>query len=156
MDERPNIELRSEKMRSIVGKMPPFLLRMGISIIAGVILVVLGLLFYIPYPQTITVPVRISFYNEDSTTYATSHIPVQEARPIRIEQNATITIQSLQGNYNIYGQVYKLAENNGFVDIDILLTDTASHSEHLSTLPTGIATIHISRKPILKRIIKRS
>ncbi|WP_304721946.1 hypothetical protein [uncultured Alistipes sp.] len=156
MDERTNIELRSEKVRSIVGKMPPFLLRMGISIIAGVILVVLGLLYYIPYQQTITIPVKISFYNEDSTSHAESHIPLQEVRSIQIEQNATITIQSLQGNYNIYGQVYKLAENNGFVDIDILLTDTASHSEHLSTLPTGVATIHISRKPILKRIIKKS
>lgn len=156
MEERKDIELRSEKVRSIVGKMPSLLLRMGISIIAGVILVVLGLLYCIPYPQTITVPVSIDHYKEDSTNHAMAHIPLQEARPIQIEQDATITIQSLQGNYNVYGQVHELVEKNGFVDIDILLTDTASRSEHLSTRPTGMATIHISRKPILKRIIKKS
>jgi len=46
-----DIELRSEKVRNIVGKIPPFLLRMGMLIISAVIVLLLGLAYFIPYPE---------------------------------------------------------------------------------------------------------
>lgn len=36
MDERENIELRSEKMRHIIGEIPPKLVRVGTGVIVGV------------------------------------------------------------------------------------------------------------------------
>ncbi|MFV0362733.1 MAG: hypothetical protein ACK5LL_06550 [Suipraeoptans sp.] len=55
-----DIELRSEKVRNIVGKVPPRLLRIGISIISAVILLVLLLAYTIPYPQYYTTDITIA------------------------------------------------------------------------------------------------
>lgn len=44
-------ELRSEKVRSIVGQVPPILLRWGISIIGIVLLLLFAVSYYLPYKQ---------------------------------------------------------------------------------------------------------
>jgi len=46
-----NIELRSEKVRNIVGKIPPLLLRIGIFVISIIIVLILTLAYFIPYPE---------------------------------------------------------------------------------------------------------
>ncbi len=46
-----DIELRSEKVRNIVGKIPPVLLRAGTTVISIIILAVLILAYLIPYPE---------------------------------------------------------------------------------------------------------
>lgn len=51
MDSRKEIELRSEKVRNIIGKIPPLILRIGIAVISLVIVLVLILAYFIPYPQ---------------------------------------------------------------------------------------------------------
>ena len=49
MEERQPIELRSEKVRNIIGQIPPVLLRYG-TVIIGVTLAALCMLsMYIPY-----------------------------------------------------------------------------------------------------------
>jgi hypothetical protein len=50
-NKNKDIELRSEKVRNIVGKVPPLLLRVGIFIISLVIMLVLALAYFIPYPE---------------------------------------------------------------------------------------------------------
>lgn len=50
-DEQDNIELRSEKVRNIIGEMPPFLIRWGNTILFIVFLVlvaIFGIYFYKP------------------------------------------------------------------------------------------------------------
>ncbi len=56
MDKRNKIEIRSEKVRNIVGKIPPVTLRVGISVISIVITLILILAYFLPYPQ---------YYNTD-------------------------------------------------------------------------------------------
>lgn len=63
-NKNKNIELRSEKVRNIVGKVPPRLLRIGISIISVILLLVLILAYIIPYPEYKQVP--ICFYTNPS------------------------------------------------------------------------------------------
>lgn len=60
-----DIELRSEKVRNIVGKIPPILLRIGISIISIIILLALLLAYIIPYPE---------YYITDMTVTIKPHI----------------------------------------------------------------------------------
>lgn len=50
-NKNKDIELRSEKVRNIVGKVPPLLLRVGISIVSAVIVLVLVLAYFIPCPE---------------------------------------------------------------------------------------------------------
>lgn len=59
MDSRKDIELRSEKVRNIVGKIPPATLRIGISIISIIIMLVLVIAYFMPYPQYYNTKVEI-------------------------------------------------------------------------------------------------
>ncbi len=56
-ENKNDIELRSEKVRNIVGQVPPVLLRIGITIISLVIVIVFLGAYFIPYPETLTMPV---------------------------------------------------------------------------------------------------
>lgn len=151
MNEHKDIELRSEKVRSIVGKMPPIFLRVGISIIAGIILVILGLLYVIPYPRTKTFPVQTAYCDVDSIFYVkTQLLPMRQVRPVEIGQKTSVRIFSIFGDYELVGCVCNMTENGGRVCIFISLSDVQPYIEHLQTLPDGNATIFISRKPILK------
>ena len=59
MSETNNIELRSEKVRQIIGKVPPVLARTGTFIIT-ILVIALAVAFYtIRYPITIEVEGRV-------------------------------------------------------------------------------------------------
>lgn len=49
-DER--IELRSEKVRQLIGEIPPSLVRMGIVIIALVLIALIAAICLLPYPYS--------------------------------------------------------------------------------------------------------
>jgi len=54
------IELRSEKVRHIIGEIPSGIVRYGITIITIVILALLAGAYFIPYPETINAKVQIT------------------------------------------------------------------------------------------------
>jgi|GEM_PF-1377692 len=54
-----SIELRSEKVRNIIGQIPPVLIRSGTLIICVVLLVLLAISAFIPYRETISIQVKI-------------------------------------------------------------------------------------------------
>ena len=73
MEERKPIELRSEKVRNIIGQIPPVLLRYG-TVIIGLTLVALCMLsMYIPYRET--VPVHIVIDQSNDTIYGLALVP---------------------------------------------------------------------------------
>ena len=93
-----NVELRSEKVRSIVGQIPSALLRYGITAIGGVMLCLFCVAYFLPYKQvyagTATVH-QVSTASTDSTT-----LPVQlrftDKRPGDLHQQQLL-LQSPQG-----------------------------------------------------------
>ena len=54
------IELRSEKVRHIIGEIPSKIVRYGIMIITIVILGLLAGAYFIPYPETISAKVQMT------------------------------------------------------------------------------------------------
>lgn len=56
------LELRSEKVRNIIGKIPPRLTRIGITVISLFTILVLTLGYLIPYPQYKTYHIQIYNY----------------------------------------------------------------------------------------------
>ncbi|MDR3286935.1 MAG: hypothetical protein LBT27_05790 [Prevotellaceae bacterium] len=58
-NEDKNIELRSEKVRNIVGKIPPALVRYAMTIIAFVLITLLIISLIIPYRETINLSISI-------------------------------------------------------------------------------------------------
>jgi hypothetical protein len=57
--KKHDIELRSEKVRNIIGQIPPFLVRSGIGVIALVVVLVLVVCYFIPYSETIDGQIKI-------------------------------------------------------------------------------------------------
>ncbi|MFR3217442.1 MAG: HlyD family efflux transporter periplasmic adaptor subunit [Dysgonomonas mossii] len=54
-----DIELRSEKVRNIVGKVPPLLLRMGIVVISIIIISLLIAAYFLPYRESKSIEVEL-------------------------------------------------------------------------------------------------
>ncbi len=59
--ENNNIELRSEKIRNVVGKMPSLLQRRGIVIITGVLFILILILAFLPYKEIL--PIKLMQYS---------------------------------------------------------------------------------------------
>ena len=57
------IELRSEKVRKLVGKIPPSLTRWGIAIISIVFLTLLAAVCFLPYPYSNGDSILMHFLN---------------------------------------------------------------------------------------------
>ena len=71
-EERP-IELRSEKVRNIIGRMPSALIRYGTMIIGVALLMLCAVSAFIPYRET--VPVTITIKQTDSGLQGLALVP---------------------------------------------------------------------------------
>ena len=86
-EERP-IELRSEKVRNIIGRMPSALIRYGTMIIGTALLMLCVVSAFIPYRET--VPVTITIKQTDSGLQGLALVP-KERLP-RIHPGSKVTI----------------------------------------------------------------
>ena len=75
-----NIELKSEKVRNIVGRMPPTIIRYGCCIITLVIVTVIGVSMLIPYKETLTINIHLT--PTVSKTIATARLTSKEVSQI--------------------------------------------------------------------------
>lgn len=96
--ETQSVELRSEKVRSIVGQIPSALLRYGITAIGGVMLCLFCVAYFLPYKQvyagTATVH-RVPITTADSTMQ-TVLLRFAEKRPSDLHHQQLL-LQSPQG-----------------------------------------------------------
>ena len=97
-----SIELRSEKVRSIIGKMPSLVVRSGITILSVVFILLLAGSYFFPYTETIHAPAQI-IQTEDSSYIARLEIPI--ALQSKIEQGLAIMIEIEGYTKNKYGQL---------------------------------------------------
>lgn len=72
-------QLRSEKVRNIIGQVPPVLLQYGIMIIGVSLLVLIGVSAFIPYQQSIGVEIKI-IQTDDGELHYSSYIPQSAMR----------------------------------------------------------------------------
>ena len=148
------IELRSEKVRHIIGEIPSGIVRHGIMVITVVILGLLVGAYFIPYPETVSATVQIS--NSHQGTMA---IPYKYVNTIARGMTVNVEIDGYD------------AETYGVAKGTITIT---SHTPHQTTSGdvfmaqvqikecnklvsgiTGTASILISNESILQRIIRR-
>lgn len=52
MEKNTRIELRSEKVRNLLGEIPPALVRWGTAILVAIFLVLLLVVCFMPYPHS--------------------------------------------------------------------------------------------------------
>ena len=82
------IELRSEKVKHIIGEIPSGIVRYGITIITIVILGLLVGAYFIPYPETISAKVQMI-----STHQGTIDFPYKYVNTIARGMTANIEVE---------------------------------------------------------------
>ncbi|WP_329904831.1 hypothetical protein [Porphyromonas pogonae] len=106
-----SFELRSEKVRSIVGQIPSSLVRYGISVIGVVLLCLFGVACFLPYKQVYsgTAIIRVSERELETNAKATKLLLIfGEKRPnSQVIEGADLMLQSPDGH--LAGKLIKLS-----------------------------------------------
>ena len=149
------IELRSEKVRHIIGEIPSRIVRYGITIIT---IVMLGLLigtYFIPYPETISAKVHMTNAHQGSIS-----IPYKYVNTIARGMTANIEFEGYDAE--TYGVANGVITATSHIPLQ---TEAGSvFTAQVSMLDcrykiisgmTGTAFILVSNESIFQRIIQR-
>lgn len=149
------IELRSEKVRHIIGEIPSRIVRYGITIITIVILGLLIGAYFIPYPETISAKVHMI-----STHQGTIAIPYKYVNTMA--SGMTVNIEFEGYDAETYGVANGVITATSHIPLQ---TETGSvFTAQVSMLDcrykiisgmTGTAFILVSNESILQRVIQR-
>ena len=112
--ENTNIELRSEKVRNIIGQIPPRLMRIGISSIFLVFISVLIGTYFFEYDYTIKTTVELSIQKD--SVYLKIKIPANQIDKIKKGQKINIHFDNIP---NMYGQSITTTLNEVTAIIDV-------------------------------------
>ena len=136
------IELRSEKVRHIIGEIPSRIVRYGITIITIVILGLLVGAYFIPYPETISA--KVHKYVNTIARGMTANIEVEgyDAETYGVA-NGVITATSHTPRQTAEGSVFTA---------QVRITDC--RYKIISGM-VGTASILISNESVLQRIVKQ-
>ncbi|MGP1553742.1 MAG: HlyD family secretion protein [Prevotella intermedia] len=149
------IELRSEKVRHIIGEIPSGIVRYGITIITIVILGLLAGAYFIPYPETISAKVQMANANQGMVS-----IPYKYVNTIENGMTVNIEFEGYNAeNYGVAGGIivttshtpHHLAEGS-VSTAQVKITDC---KYQLIGGMTGTATILVSNESVLQMIIRR-
>ena len=149
------IELRSEKIRHIIGEIPSGIVRYGITIITFVILGLLAGAYFIPYPETISAKVQMTNAYQGAIT-----IPYKYVNTIARGMTANIEFEGYDAEtYGVANGVItttshtprQTAEGSVFT-VQVKIT---SCKYKLVSGMTGTASIFVSNESVLQRIVHR-
>ncbi|MDR3226321.1 MAG: hypothetical protein LBT56_01440 [Prevotellaceae bacterium] len=120
-NEDKNIELRSEKVRNIVGKIPPALVRYAMTIIAFVLITLFIISLIIPYRETINLSISIHSEPQAEFVKATNDgiIIIDTVFDNNEKTEIIVYEQTIDTVYQLYthknGKVKLLVKNKQFV-----------------------------------------
>lgn len=154
--EKKQIELRSEKVRNLIGQIPPILIRYGSVIIGLALVIIVGVSAFIPYQPSIHTEIFVN-QDDNGVIHYTAHIPAQAMK--RQSQFSAVVndnsgeiqlpdrfiIESISDTIQLSGDkawyVAKIYPVKGYVAKTIIINDF--------TIP---GKIELKRKSILKWI----
>ncbi len=157
--EIKQIELRSEKVRNIIGQVPPVLLRYGITIIGVSLLMLIGISAFIPYQSTVDIRITVK-QDTSGVLHYTAHIPQSamdkhtQFLEIVAETASDIALPVRYRIVNISDTV-TLSEQEAWHTAAISPKGNISRSIHLENTVTVPATILLKKKSILTWVLGR-
>ena len=146
------IELRSEKVRYIIGEIPSKIVRYGITIITIVILGLLAGAYFIPYPETISAKVQMT--NARQGTIAVPYKYVNTlARGmtvnIEVEGYDAETYGAANGMITATSHTPRQTAEGSVFTVQVRITDCRYK---LVSGMKGTASILVSNESVLQRI----
>ncbi|MCK4663011.1 MAG: hypothetical protein KAT68_09115 [Bacteroidales bacterium] len=98
MSEKDNIELRSEKVRNIIGQIPPRIIRSGISVIFLVVIIMLVGSYFFKYSYI--VKSEIVFTKENNIITGIIKIPANEISKVKKGQETFVNFNNIPNMNN--------------------------------------------------------
>ena len=149
------IELRSEKVRHIIGEIPSKIVRYGITIIT---IVILGLLvggYFIPYPETISAKVQMT--NAHQGTIA---VPYKYVNWVTKGMTANIEFEGYDAE--TYGAAYGTITATSHTSLQTAAGSVFTAQIRITDCRykiikgmTGTVSILVSNESVLQRIVKQ-
>ena len=149
------IELRSEKVRNIIGEIPSGIVRYGITIITIVILVLLVGAYFIPYPETISARIEMTDRQQGTVDIPYKYVNwVVKGKNVSIELEGYDTEMYGAANGTITATMHtprQTAVGNVFT-AQVKVTDC---KYKIISGMTGTASILVSNESVLQRIVQK-
>lgn len=139
-NKKDNIELHSEDVQEIMGEVPPWILRWGITVIAIVMFIMLAGTFLFHYPEKLSGQITIQNHkNIRHKIIGHATLPATGFGKVKVGQSAKVRIDSYPDSEFGYinGKVTNIStipDNNGNYHVDI-------------TFPGGLVTSYGARLP---------
>lgn len=155
MEEVEMIELRSEKVRHIIGEIPPRIVRFGIIIITVVVLGLLVGAYFIPYPETISAKIEIANTHQGTIAIPYKYVnTVEKGMEVSIELDGydAETYGVAHGTITITSRTPRQTATGSIFTAQVRITDCKYNP--VSGM-TGTASILVSNESVLQRIIRR-
>jgi hypothetical protein len=92
MEER-NLEIRSEKVRSIIGKMPSVLIRYGISVIVAILSLIVTGSFFFRFTPTYNTTAQVNITNSD--TIIIIAIPANQKQFVPVGDISVVSFENI-------------------------------------------------------------
>ena len=149
------IELRSEKVRHIIGEIPSGIVRYGITIITIVILVLLVGAYFIPYPETISARIEMTDRRQGTVDIPYKYVnTVKKGKNVSIELEGYDTEMYGAANGTITATMHKPRQTaaGSMFTAQVKVTDC---KYKIIGGMTGTASILVSNESVLQRILQR-
>jgi len=93
-----NIELRSEKARSVIGQVPPIIVRVGIALMSIIIIIFLVVSYLIKFDYTINTTAYLE--QKSDSINVIIKIPANEISKIKLGQKVILSFDNIPYLYN--------------------------------------------------------
>ncbi len=128
--ESDNIELRSEKVKNIIGQIPPRIIRIGIMLIFIIIIVILTGSYFFKYEYTIKTTATIVQKND--TTKIEIKVPANEIAKIKTGQKVVLNFDNISNIYNeqletviqVIPKKLHIQGNEAYYLVELIITDS--------------------------------
>ncbi len=140
MEQNRQIEIRSEKVRNIIGQIPPILLRYGIAVIALSLLILIFIAYIIPFQPTIDTTITVT-ETPDGILHYTANIPYKT-----IEKNfKVVEIKNLSDDKLPLPEIFRIDSVADDIYID---TDSIWQIAYISPIKETSYNIKLLRQPL--------
>ena len=149
------IELRSEKVRHIIGEIPSRIVRYGITVITFVILGLLVGAYFIPYPETISAKIEMTDRQQGTVDIPYKYVNwVVKGKNVSIELEGYDTEMYGAANGTITATMHTPRQTaaGSMFTAQVKVTDC---KYKIIGGMTGTASILVSNESVLQRILQR-
>ena len=149
------IELRSEKVRHIIGEIPSRIVRYGITVITIVVLILLVGAYFIPYPETVGARIEMADARQGTITVPYQYVGTLEkgmSVGIDLEGYDTETYGPTNGTIAEISPTPRQTQDGNVFTAEVCIKECKYNPMGGMT---GTASILVSNGSVLQRILRR-